>query len=45
MTEREDELAWHERMLNEKEHELKKIEEIYNASHAHETTNLLLLTS
>jgi hypothetical protein len=27
MTEREDELAWHERVLDEKEQELNKIEE------------------
>ena len=27
MTEREDELAWHERVLDEKEHELNRIED------------------
>ena len=28
MTEREDELAWHERVLDEKEHELNRIEDM-----------------
>ena len=29
MTEREDELAWRERMLDEKEHEMNRIEETF----------------